>query len=556
MPTERSRPPNVLWIVLEDTSPRLGCYGDDVARTPNVDALAAEGCRYPNAFSTSPVCSPSRSALHTGCYGTAIGTHHHRTAQPTGSRPGYEAVPPYYVRFLSEYLREGGYFCTMAGDTDFGHATPISAFDECSTANAWDGGKRDWMVDEADWRHREDDQPFFAVVNPSTTHESGMFVDPDDDPDTDPGAVTVPPYLPDTPVVRRTIAHHYDNLATADARVGEVLSELEAAGVAENTLVLLTSDHGEGLPRGKRWVYDSGTRVPLIVRWPEGVAAGRTDRRLVSLVDVAPTVLSLAGIAPPRHVDGRPFLGPDAEAREYVFAARDRHDEFHDTVRAVRDRNFRYVRNVQPGRPYVLWNDYRNRHPVMQEILQLRAADELEGPARAWATGRRPAEELYDLREDPHETENLADDPAYADVLDRLRGALENWIDRTDDAGLDAEAGTLERMWPGGEQPTTDPPAFVPNAPGERATERANDGGTVTAPAEVGLYCPTQGASIVYTTDEGESEDGDGDRDVRWELFTGPVSLPEGETTLRARAIRYGYAESDERRATFVVEEP
>jgi arylsulfatase A-like enzyme len=549
MPGTTADRPNVLWILLEDTSPRFGCYGDGVARTPTIDRLADEGRRFPNAFCTSPVCSPSRSAIHTGCYQTAIGSQHHRTSRATGSRPGYEAVPPHYVRLLSEYLRQAGYFCAMAGSTDFAHATPISAFDACSSANSWDGddGRPDWMVADAHWRDRPDDRPFFAVFNPTMTHESGMFVDPAEPTETDPDAVGVPPYFPDTRAVRRTIARHYDNLHEADGVVADLLDELEAAGVAEDTVVFLFSDHGEGMPRGKRWLHDSGTRVPMIVRYPGRVDGGAVDRRLVSLVDVAPTVLSLAGVDVPAHVDGTPFLGPDADAdsREYVFAARDRHDEFHDTVRAVRDRRFRYVRNYRPGTPYVLQNQYRNRHPIMREILRLRAADDLSGAADAWATGTRPPEELYDLRADPHEVTNLIDDPAYADVAERLRGALDDWIARTDDRGLEQEDQEIERMWPDGEQPQTATPVFFPNHAANRSTESANEGGTLRAPAELEFYCPTQGASMVYTTDR---------TDADWTLVTGPLRLSEGETTVRARAIRYGYAESEERAATFVVE--
>jgi arylsulfatase A-like enzyme len=538
--------PNVLWILLEDTSPRLGCYGDEVARTPTIDRLAAEGRRFPNAFCTSPVCSPSRSAIHTGCYQTAIGSQHHRTSRPTGHRPGYEAVPPHYVRLVSEYLRAEGYFCAMAGARHRCHATPISAFDECSSANSWDDGRPDWMVEDAHWRHRPDDRPFFAVFNPTMTHESGMFVDPTEPTATDPDTVEVPPYFPDTPAVRRTLARHYDNLHEADGVVADRLAELERAGVADDTVVFLFSDHGEGVPRGKRWVHDSGTRVPMVVRGSDHADGGAVDRRLVSLVDVAPTVLSLAGVDVPAHMDGRPFLGPDAEPREYVFAARDRHDELHDTVRAVRDRSFRYVRNYHPGTPYVLQNEYRNRHPIMQEILRLRAENGLGGPAAEWASGRRPAEELYDLREDPHEVHDLADDPAYADVLDRLRGALDDWLARTGDRGLDPEDQAVERMWPDGDRPATAPPQFVPNAPGNRGTEPLTEGTTVQEPTEMSLYCPTQGASVVYTTDEGA--------DARWNLYTDPIRLPEGETTLRARAVRYGYAESEERQATFAVQ--
>lgn len=537
-------PPNVVWIVLEDTSPRFGCYDDPVADTPTIDGLAADGRRFPNAFCAAPVCSPSRAAMHTGCYPTAIGAHHHRTSQATGSRPGYEATPPPYVRFLSEYLRSAGYYTVMAGSTDFCHATPISAFDACSAANSWDGGQRDWMVDAAHWRDAPDDGPFFAVFNPTMTHESGMFGEPDEPPETDPNAVTVPPYFPDTPRVRRTIARHYDNLARADERVAELLAELEAAGVAEDTVVMLLSDHGEGMPRGKRWLYDSGINVPLVVRWPGHVAGGTVDHRLVSLVDVAPTVLRLAGEPVPRYMDGQPFLPADAPTRSYVFAARDRHDEFHDTVRAVRTRRYKYVRNYYPGRPYVLWNDYRNRHPIMAEILAARADGALDGPVADWAAGRRPPEELYDLAADPHEVENLATASDHADVRDRLRVALDEWIERTGDRGLESEETMLARQWPAGEQPRTDPPAIVPNSPADRATEPVTGDVSIPGPADLQLYCPTAGASIVYRI-VGEHD--------RWHLFDGPIPLSAGTHAFRVRAIRYGYAESEERTATIEV---
>jgi len=543
--------PNVLWITLEDTSPRLGCYGDDLVNTPNIDRLATEGRRFTNTFATSPVCAPSRSATFTGCYQTAIGTHHHRTSE-TGRRvseqetetgfTAYEAVPPHYVRLLPEYLRATGYFCTLQGSTDFQHATPDSAF------HGWDG--EEGTPDH--WRERGDGQPFFAVFNPGWSHESGMFEGGDEPPpETDPGAVEVPPYLPNTPVIRRSIARQYDNVARDDERVGELLAELEAAGIREETLVVLWSDHGEGLPRCKRWPYDSGTHVPLIVSGP-GVEAG-TDDRLASLVDLAPTTLSLAGLDIPAHMDGRPLLGDRAdgvEDRTYVFAARDRHDEMRDTVRSVRDDRYRYVRNYHPNRPYRLQNGYRNRHPAMQEINRLAAEDNLEGHRAFWTRHRRPPEELYDLRADPHEVDNLAGNPAHREALDRLGGALDDWLDRTDDRGLDDEPAMVEGMWPGGEQRETAPPDFIPNGRDSRGTDVVAGGDPddppvveLESPAELSLICATEGASMLYARD-GEAS---------WTLYTGPIELDPGRTTMTARANRYGYADSDRVAATFEV---
>ena len=323
--------PNILWISLEDTSPRFGCYGDAVARTPNLDKLAAQGCRYPNAFSTAGVCAPSRACIITGMYSTAIGTHHMRTQQPPiPDRPGsYEVVIPHYAKLLPEYLRGAGYFCTNNEKTDYQFKAPFTAWDE-------NGG-------QAHWRNRPDkDQPFFAVFNPVYTHESKMW-ESDEALVTNPDDVTLPPYLPDTPEARRALARHYDNIERDDNRVGELLAQLEADGLADNTIVVIWSDHGEGLPRAKRWPYDAGIRIPFIVRWPGQLEAGSVNEKLVSLVDLAPTMLHLAGVPLPRHLHGEDFLG-EAPHREFIFAHRDRHDQSYDMVRAARDVQFKYIR--------------------------------------------------------------------------------------------------------------------------------------------------------------------------------------------------------------------
>jgi len=284
--------PNILWISLEDTSPRFGCYGDPIARTPNIDRLAAGGQRFPHAFSTAGVCAPSRSAIITGMYQIAIGTHHMRTTHTNPHTPElptpYSAVPPPYVRTFTEYLRGAGYFCTNNQKTDYQFAPPLTAWDECN--------------DTAHWRHRDKNQPFFAVFNPTVTHESGMWPREDRPLQTDPEKVQLPPYLPDTPKARQALARHYDNLAQADRQVGEILGQLEEDGLAADTIVFLWSDHGEGLPRGKRWPYDAGIRIPLIVRWPGQLEPGSVSENLVSLIDLGPTVLSLAGIEIPQHM--------------------------------------------------------------------------------------------------------------------------------------------------------------------------------------------------------------------------------------------------------------
>ncbi len=531
--------PNILWVSFEDTTPRYGCYGDSVARTPNLDRLAAGGCRFPNAFCTAPVCAPSRSAVITGMYQTSIGTHHMRTTHRNRATPEmptpYSAVIPHYAKCFPEYMRAAGYYCTNNSKTDYQFTPPVTAWD--------------WCREGCHWRTRGEGQPFFAVFNPTTTHESGMWEEKGE-PETDPDSVTLPPYLPDTLECRKALARQYDHIAQNDRLLGELLDQLEEDGLAENTIVFHWSDHGEGLPRSKRWPYDSGIRVPLIVRWPGGLEPGNVDERLVSMIDLGPTVLSLCGLPVPAHMQGQPFIGPEAKEREYVYATRDRYDESYDMVRAVRDRRYKYIRNFRPDLPRLLWVPYRNRHPIMREIWRRYVAGTLEGPQRWFAETSRPVEELYDLAADPHEMANLAADDSYAAVLKRMRAALAEWRQEVGDLGEMDELQMKRRWYPDGEQPTTGPVVFVPLGPVADGTE-ASEGGEFAGPLYLQMHCPTQGASIAYTTEDGE--DPQATLAPHWLLYHEPIRMPAGETTVRAKAIRIGYAESEERRATFTV---
>ena len=528
--------PNILWISLEDTTPRFGCYGDAVARTPNIDRLAAGGCRFPNAFSTAGVCAPSRSAIITGMYQTSIGTHHMRTAHTNRNTPDmptpYSAVPPPYVKTFTEYLRGAGYYCSNNSKTDYQFTPPSTAWDDCSNTGHW--------------RNREAGQPFFSVFNPTVTHESGMWERDDGRPlTTNPDDVQLPPYLPDTQKSREALARHYDNLATADARVGELLVQLEEDGLAENTIVFLWSDHGEGLPRGKRWPYDAGIRIPLIVRWPGELSPDSVSQQLVSLIDLGPTVLSLCGVEAPQHLQGQPFLGPQKVEREYIFATRDRYDESYDMVRAVRDKRYKYIRNYYPEKPYLLWIPYRNRHPIMQEMWRLYAKGELEGEQAVMFHYPRPAEELYDVENDRYELNNLASNAAHTDVLERMRGALAQWQSDFGDMGDIPEEQMVARWYPDGKQPKTAAPIFIPINASNPGMEVSESGGQWEAPLLLQLHCSTHGASIAWTTDSGD--------DARWRLYTEPLRLPKGEKTVRAKAVRIGYQESDERAFTCEV---
>jgi N-sulfoglucosamine sulfohydrolase len=523
--------PNILWISCEDISPHLGCYGDSVAHTPNLDILASQGIKYNNVYTSAPVCAPCRSGIITGMYQTSIGTHHMRTSHRSENLPTpYEAVPPPYVKTFTEYLRAAGYYCTNNVKTDYQFASPVTAWDECSNT--------------AHYKNRPDRQtPFFAVFNLEITHESKNWQPPEN---TDPSSVEVPPYYPDNKLVRKNIARLYDNIAKLDSIIGNILQELEDEGLAENTVVFFWSDHGDGLPRAKRWLYDSGTRIPLIIRWPGYIREGVTSDRMICSIDFGPTVLSVAGVPVPKHMQGKAFLGArKKQPRNYVFAARDRFDESYDMVRTVRDKKFRYIRNYYPLKPYVLWVPYRNRMPIMQELIRLSVKDSLEGAQKIWFSDTRPPEELYDCEKDPHQINNLADDPEYREILKRLSGRLNRWMINTNDMGKIPETEMVNNMWPKGVQPVTAPPVLIIYDKESVDIAAITNGGKFKYPVKISLYCPTQGASIAYSIDA--------ERNTHWKLYTGPVKLNKGTTLLRTKAIRYGYKESREVTAIFEV---
>jgi N-sulfoglucosamine sulfohydrolase len=530
--------PNILWISNEDMSPRLGAYGDALARTPVLNRLARESIRYTSAFTTAPVCAPSRAAIITGMYQTAIGAHHMRTTEDRVSElPGpYLAVPPFYVKAFPEYLRAAGYYTTNRAKTDYQFGVPFTIWDEVGRT--------------AHWRNRPDvNQPFFSVFNLEVTHESQIFPTSPARKGkplvTDRAALDVPPYYPDTPAVREELARMYDNIADMDRQVGDILKQLEDDGLAEKTIVFYWSDHGDGVPRAKRSLYDSGLRVPLMIRWPRSlapsVAAGSVSDELVSFVDLAPTVLALAGVEIPTHLQGRVLLGPKATPpAEFVFAARDRMDIEYDMMRSARDARYLYIRNFAPELPYAGHIIYRNQSAIMQEWLRLQAEGALTGSPALWMRTTRPAEELYDTKEDPFQIRNLSEEPAHRPTLERMRKVVMDWMTRIGDQGLINEAEMIQRMWPGGVQPETAQPYIV----ARRSTDAPArpESMSMEGPAEIVIYVPTQGASIGYTTEDGPN--------AKWRLYTGPI-LVDSPMTLRARAIRYGYKESAETRIVF-----
>jgi N-sulfoglucosamine sulfohydrolase len=522
---ERPVRPNILWISCEDMSPDLGCYGDRYAVSPAIDRLAAQGVRFTRVFSHAGVCAPARSGLITGMYPTSIGTHHMRC----------QGVPPPHIKCFTEYLRAAGYYCTNNVKTDYQFAPPRTAWDENSNT--------------ADWRGRAPGQPFFAVINLTTTHESRIRqgdeafarlrrgLAPEEV--HDPAKAVLPPYYPNTPVVRRDWANYHDIITAMDKEVAAILARLEEDGLAEETIVWFWSDHGRGLPRGKRWLYDSGIHVPLIIRVPEKLRAiarpdapevlrpGSVNEELVAFVDFAPAVLSLAGIELPRHLQGRAFLGAArGEPRRYVFAARDRMDETYDLIRAVRDERYKYIRNYLPQLTPAQDIDYMNQMPSMREMRRLHAEGKLTGPQGLFFAERKPLEELYDTLADPHEVNDLAGDPAHRETLERLRAAHRLWMEETGDVGLIPEPELDELQRPGGEWQITE----IPGA----EIDPGKDGELTLS-----LHCRTPGASIAYSFERGDK--------ARWSLYGGPLVASRG-ASMRLRASRLGFRESEERR--------
>jgi arylsulfatase A-like enzyme len=398
--------PNVLWITSEDNGPQMGCYGDSYATTPNLDRLAARGMRYNNVWSVAPVCAPARTTIITGIYPSSSGALNMRS----------EVRLPESMRLFPQFLREAGYYCSNQEKEDYNLTDTGQVWDESS-------GK-------AHWRKRAAGQPFFAVFNFLDTHESQVRLRPHRAVH-DPAKAPLPPYWPDTSEVRRDWAQYYDKMTVMDAKAGKLLEELEKDGLAADTIILYYGDHGPGMPRSKRSACNSGLRVPLIVYFPDkwkhlappGYAAGRASDRLVSFVDLAPTMLSLAGLSVPSWMQGRAFAGPSAAPDpEFIYGMRDRMDERYDPVRCVRDQRYVYVRNYFPHRPGGQHNAYMFETPTTQVWYKLFGEGKLnEVQSAFWRP--HPAEELFDLSTDPFETRNLAGDPAHHEALERLRAA-------------------------------------------------------------------------------------------------------------------------------------
>lgn len=532
-PTESgpsAAPLNVLWLTVEDMSPWIGPYGDTTVPTPNLDAFARQAIRYDNAFANSPVCAPARTALITGVHPLAMGAAHMRTRSRSkaagdaayGDLPVYEAVPHGLVRCFPETLRAAGYFTTNRAKTDY-------QFRE--TNWTWDRNGRGAHYDQ-----RPDGAPFFSVFNHTGTHESQAFPNARRRPDAVAlGDVPIPPIYPDTPAVRDAMKRTYDNIAAMDVWFGERLAELEERGLADSTVVFFFSDHGVGLPRGKRSVYGTGTRVPLLVRFPEGrgpddLPPGSHTNRLVSFIDFAPTVLSLCGVKP-RMTMGSAFLGEHEGAAPVVVALHaDRFDAVRDRVRARTNGRFLVIHNQKPEEPHIIPNAYRERLPMTHDLYALRDGGDRasERTPAQWQTGstRRPEWEVYDSASDPWEVKNLAStpeediEPNVRALIAIMKGEILNPRGPAQDLGAVEPEGRMVRefLWKGDTQPTTADP---------RPYRHAEHGPSIVS--------TTHGASLGWRLDESSP----------WNVAPmGRVDLPAGVTRIQIQAHRLGYLPS------------
>ncbi len=438
--------PNILWLSCEDIGPHLGCYGYKNAVTPTLDKLADEGILWENAFTVAGVCAPNRSSIITGMYASTLGTQNMR-AGGEGVKRSIKPHLPEPVKCFSEYLRDAGYYCTNNYKEDYNFITPKTAWDESS--------------ETAHWKNRPKDKPFFAVFNYTGTHEGSIRLTEEQRMERtkrlspnqrqDRQKLELPPYYPDTEISREYWARYHELITALDYWVEDHLNELDHAGLAEDTIVFFWSDHGVGMPRAKRWIYDSGTHIPLIVRIPEKFRQnnqgrpGMKEDQLISSVDLAPTVLNLVGLSIPEYMQGQPFLGPNlSPERKYVFSIRDRMDERYDIIRSVRDRRYRYIRNYTCFKPYYQYMQTAELSPVMKEIRRLEKEGKVPENVALFTANHKPPEELYDLQNDRYEINNLADKPEYKEILENMRNVQLEWMLKTNDLGLIPEPEMVE----------------------------------------------------------------------------------------------------------------
>jgi len=442
--------PNIIWLVAEDQSPEwFPMYGDSTISLPNLESLTKDGVLFTNAVSPVPVCAPARSSIITGMYPTTLGTHNMRTynAYRNGDNedsigiPSYSPIPPDGVKMFTEYLRKKGYYTANGPKEDYNFEKTDASWDESNKTRHW--------------RNRKKDQPFFTVFNYSVCHESQIWNRGKDSLLVDPAKVPVPEYFPDNEIIRHDFAVNYSNLKRLDDQIGTVIVDLKEDGLYENSIIFFYGDHGGPFPRHKRALYDTGLKVPMIIKFSKNQNAGAIDNRLISFLDLAPTVLSLAGIEPAKVIQGKAQFGKYAvkNTSKYTYHSSDRFDELYDRLRAVRSKKYKYIKSYNENVSHAIPVSYREQMPMMQELRELYTDGKLNKTQASWLRPTKPQEELYDLEKDPFELHNLAQLPEMRDTLQRYRKLLNVWVDETNDLGRIPEEELLENWLINGNQP-------------------------------------------------------------------------------------------------------
>ena len=504
--------PNIIWLVAEDQSPDwFPMYGDSTMRFPYIESLARDGVTFENAYSPVPVCAPARSSIITGMYPTTLGTHNMRTHAPwrgtnnkpyeTLDIPSYSPVVPDGVKMFTQYLREKGYYTSNGPKEDYNFKKMESAWDESSK--------------EHHWSNRSAGQPFFSVFNFAVCHESQIWKRGKDELFVGPTKVKVPPYFPDNDTIRHDLAVNYSNLKRLDDQIGEIIDELKADGLYDNSIIFFYGDHGGPFPRHKRALYETGTKVPMVIKFPKKEKAGSRDDRFISFIDLAPTVLSLAGIEPPKVMQGIAQFGKFKVGNKpkYTFHTSDRFDALYDRLRAVRSKRYKYIKSFDTSISHAIPNKYRQQMPMMRELSRLYNAGRLNEKQSRWLQPTKPEEELYDLQNDPYELNNLAALPEVQDTLVHLRKVLNKWMVETNDLGRIPESELIALWFPDGKQPQ------LPSLEMQE-TEKG-----------VSLHSSKTDATILWRQPQ----------DSLWNIYKEPIS---NSVSFEAKSERIGYLDS------------
>ncbi len=428
---EEKHKPNVLFILSEDMSIDLECYGMPAVKTPVLNKLAATGIQYMNAYGNNSICSPSRSNMITGVHQNIINAQHHRSNRDIPLAAPFQPI--------TSYLRDAGYTCIIGNKIVRGGGKKIDVNFKHQALGEWDGKKKFGLFDKKD-NFQPEDQPFFAQVTLNVTHRGGWWnqVRNKSKHKVNPADVVLPPHYADTPEIRLDWAKYLDQIEYMDNEVGLLLTDLEKKGMRDNTIIIFIGDNGRCNVRGKGYVYEPGLHLPLIVNWPAGITGGKKDTRLVASVDVAATILEAAGVELPKYMTARSLITEDKNPREYIYSARDLWDEILEQSRAITTHEYRYMKNNITDLSYDAHQAYLEFYrPAVHIMRGLNEKGDLTPlQAKFFAPTKEP-EELYDIINDPYETNNLINNPKYKEVAEKMRGYYADWNAKNHDHGLD-----------------------------------------------------------------------------------------------------------------------